>query len=93
MRIFCKLCHQPLEGADDAALGGLLAEHVVKTHPKDAAALRDEIPACLALLSGYLLTLRYADIPDSEAEYQARFETVQRELLARLGLEISESVS
>ena len=86
MKIHCRLCGQAMESADNTVLGEQMARHLIASHRKEAAALKDEIKYAMMLLSGMMLTVRYVDIPKDQFELRALFEKTQHELLELLGM-------
>lgn len=86
MKIYCRICRHAMESPDNAALGEQMARHMIARHQKEAAALKDEIQYAMALVSGFLLTTRFVDIPNSELELRALYDQTQQQILELLGL-------
>ena len=86
MKIYCRICRHAMESPDNTSLGEAMARHMIARHGKEAFELKEEMKYAMALLSGFILTVRFVDIPENEFELRALYEKTQQEILNLLGI-------
>lgn len=90
MTIFCKICGHRIrsERAENAEAHVLeqMSTHLGQ-HPKQAAALAEDLMGLSQMLATYLLITRYVRIPPDEAGLLESFQRNEQELVSIFGVE------
>jgi hypothetical protein len=79
VKVFCRLCHKPVEGIDIEATMEAMAKHLA-LHPLEKDKLARQIQMIFMALSSYLVLRQYVNIPAEEKKLIANYEDLESQL-------------